>query len=478
VVAVSLASLFLALIAFFVFAAEEPFRIRSVSTAQPDEVSVVVELPLGLIPKAADFDLIIDNEVVTNARETRGLELNIMFLVDVSGSMKGSKNDSPLEDAKSALLKFLGNKRPEDRLELTSFADQYAPLSSFDKESIKTLQAVGTKTLLYQALHIALDDAAKNRPKDDPGTRRIFIVISDGKDEGSDVTREDVMAESKAALVPIYTIFRGKTDPPFRAILESLANAAGGDYFFTRNETQLTNALEKIYQLEKNSLLVKFTYQRDSAAGMKENAKIQLRRPDKSALTAEFPEKIPAALFAAPPPQSRIALWQIGLLLALLVSGAAVWIWSRSRSPTVVTDIPRSEEIDTEPPTIPPPPPPRHRETTLIAQYFPLPTAEQPAAILRGISGPVEGRQHAVDKEIFSIGAGAENDLSIGEDEYISGEHAYLRYEKGSLFIFDKVSRNGTFVNDDRVADTGVVLRPGDRIKLGMSTFEIVMPSA
>ena len=113
----------------------------------------------------------------------------------------------------------------------------------------------------------------------------------------------------------------------------------------------------------------------------------------------------------------------------------------------------------------------------MIAQYFPVPTAGQPAAMLRGVTGPVEGQQHAVDKEIYSIGASAANDLSIGDDEYISGEHAYLRYEKGSLFIFDKASRNGTFVNDDKVTQTGVVLRPGDRIKLGMCTFEVVMPS-
>jgi pSer/pThr/pTyr-binding forkhead associated (FHA) protein len=113
----------------------------------------------------------------------------------------------------------------------------------------------------------------------------------------------------------------------------------------------------------------------------------------------------------------------------------------------------------------------------VIAQYFPVPTAGQPIAMLRGLTGPVEGQQHAVDKEIYSIGASAANDLSIGDDEYISGEHAYLRYEKGSLFIFDKASRNGTFVNDDKVTQTGVVLRAGDRIKVGMSTFEVVMPS-
>ena len=451
----------------------EQFRIRSVFVVPVGEVSAVVELPGEPSPTSSDFQLLIDDKPVASARETRGLILNIMFLIDVSGSMKGSKNDSPLEDAKKALLKVLGNKRPQDRFELTSFGDKYTPLASFDNNSIKQLEPVGKKTLLYHALHNALDDALKNRPKDDPQTRRIFIVISDGMDEGSEVKHEQVVAESKPSLVPIYTVFRGKTEPPFRAILELLANAAGGKYVFTQNAAEIERALEDIYQLEKNSLLVKFTYQRDNPERTTKNAAIKLQRPDGSALKAEFPGAIPVPLI----PPKNFTPWLLGLLLAvLLLSGGAVWIWRR-RNPTVAPPTSPIEDIETEPVTTPPPPIRRHRETTVIAQYFPVPTAGQPTALLRGVTGPVEGQQHAMDKEIYSIGASAANDLSIGNDEYISGEHAYLRYEKGSLFIFDKASRNGTFVNDDKVTQTGVVLRPGDRIKLGMSTFEVVMPS-
>src|SRR5262249_778302 len=115
------------------------------------------------------------------------------------------------------------------------------------------------------------------------------------------------------------------------------------------------------------------------------------------------------------------------------------------------------------------------RTTTPIARHFPVPTVGQPTAMLRGVAGNVDGQLHSVEKKIFSIGAGAGNDLSIGEDEYISGEHAYLRYEKGNLFIFDRASKNGTFVNDKKVTQTGIELHPGDRIKLGMSTFEVVL---
>jgi hypothetical protein len=164
-------------------------------------------------------------------------------------------------------------------------------------------------------------------------------------------------------------------------------------------------------------------------------------------------------------------------LAVLVLSGGLLWFWLRPEKKPVVSTLPTTVEFESESAADVSRETPRHRETTVIARYFPVPASGQPAAILRGIGGLVEGRQHAVEKEFYSIGAGADNDLSIAEDEYISGAHAYLRYEKGSLFIFDKASRNGTFVNDDRVPETGIVLRPGDRIKVGMSTFEVVMPS-
>ena len=111
--------------------------------------------------------------------------------------------------------------------------------------------------------------------------------------------------------------------------------------------------------------------------------------------------------------------------------------------------------------------------TQVGGYYFPVPEPGQPTAILIGVGGPVEGQQFSVEKELFHVGASPENDLYIAEDNYVSGNHAYIRYERGSLFIFDMNSRNGTLVNQGKVTDTGLVLSLGDRIRVGMSMFEV-----
>jgi pSer/pThr/pTyr-binding forkhead associated (FHA) protein len=105
--------------------------------------------------------------------------------------------------------------------------------------------------------------------------------------------------------------------------------------------------------------------------------------------------------------------------------------------------------------------------------YFPVPEPGKPTAILIGLSGPVEGRQFPIEKEIFHIGASHENDLHIAEDDYVSGNHASLLYTGGSLFIYDNESRNKTYVNQNEVTYQGCALELGDRIRIGMSTLEL-----
>ena len=100
------------------------------------------------------------------------------------------------------------------------------------------------------------------------------------------------------------------------------------------------------------------------------------------------------------------------------------------------------------------------------------------AAILIGVSGPVEGNRFSVKKHGLLIGRSPNNDLAIPQDEHVSGSHAYLRYEKGSLFIIDRNSRNGTFVNENKLTDIGCVLASGDRIRVGDSTLEVRISSS
>jgi hypothetical protein len=116
---------------------------------------------------------------------------------------------------------------------------------------------------------------------------------------------------------------------------------------------------------------------------------------------------------------------------------------------------------------------PKPRRMTVVGGHFSHPRPGYPAAVLVGISGPVQGQRYPIDREQYRIGRHAGNNLCIAQDDYVSGNHACIRYEKGSLLLFDQGSQNGTFLNDREVARTPVMVQSGDRIRIGESVLQV-----
>ena len=72
-----------------------------------------------------------------------------------------------------------------------------------------------------------------------------------------------------------------------------------------------------------------------------------------------------------------------------------------------------------------------------------------------------------LDKPSFTIGRRTETDLRLSGGD-ISRVHAEIVIEQGERVLYDRQSRFGTFVNDERVDRRR--LAHGDRIRLGSST--------
>jgi hypothetical protein len=67
-----------------------------------------------------------------------------------------------------------------------------------------------------------------------------------------------------------------------------------------------------------------------------------------------------------------------------------------------------------------------------------------------------------------TLGASRTNDICLAQDHQVSGEHAILLYRGGSFMLADRMSSNGTWVNDREVPANGSVeIRDRDRIRCG-----------
>ena len=117
-------------------------------------------------------------------------------------------------------------------------------------------------------------------------------------------------------------------------------------------------------------------------------------------------------------------------------------------------------------------PVPSSRKAMEESHYQP-PKSTWPGVVLVCLSGSMQGRQFAMEKEIFRIGANPDNDLVISGDDYASGKHACLRHHKGNLLLTDQQSKNGTFVNDHRLTNVPLLINMGDQIRVGNSTFQV-----
>jgi hypothetical protein len=77
-----------------------------------------------------------------------------------------------------------------------------------------------------------------------------------------------------------------------------------------------------------------------------------------------------------------------------------------------------------------------------------------------------EGAAYPMDGGPLSIGRGAENDLELRGDEFASASHARVEPRQDGVWLVDRGSTNGTYVNGIRV-DRPHRLDGGDVVRIG-----------
>jgi hypothetical protein len=72
----------------------------------------------------------------------------------------------------------------------------------------------------------------------------------------------------------------------------------------------------------------------------------------------------------------------------------------------------------------------------------------------------------------LTIGRSVECDVNLAYDQFASVRHAQITIDNGAITIEDLGSRNGVWVDDERIEQPTRVKR-GDRIQVGETIFEV-----
>jgi Ca-activated chloride channel homolog len=124
------------------------------------------------------------------------------------------------------------------------FTDDMEKLSA----GISRLQ-LGSLTAMYDAVYDACRDKLRKQPQAGP-VRRVIILLSDGDDNASSVTRGKAIEMAQQAEVSVYTISTSLTRSGGHGQknLESLADATGGRSYVPVQLTGVTNSFASIQE--------------------------------------------------------------------------------------------------------------------------------------------------------------------------------------------------------------------------------------
>lgn len=471
---------------------EPGVRVGPLYEDAPGNVSVVVELPYGVTqPAAGNFHLLLDGkrDLAFEAGQVKsfldsGQDLAILVCIDVSGSMAGA----PLKDIKQALLAFLHDRKTL-RVAVMAFASDIKSVAGFEADRGRVTAALGglkaggraSKSRLYDALYQALDDYETAMTTAAIPKRMRIMVISDGKDEGSSASSDSVKMRSNALGIPIDAVGRGKIDDQYIESLRHLSEESGGRFVHAQPDLlSLKDALVRIYRelTETQTVVAYFKNLPATGERLTEKVDLELGLPNGRSLSGSLKARIPL-LPPAPEPDAYAAVWILaGALMLLTIAGIFLYLRrSKEMEPDTSPPRPQTDFALPKVPLVDPLPraaPPAPQRRTQVGGSFPPPKPGRPAALLVGIGGSVNGKQFGMEKDLCRIGASADNEVIIGDDDFVSSHHAQLRYEQGGLLIADQGSRNGTFLNDSRLGDLPLTVNAGDRVRIGDATFEIV----
>jgi Ca-activated chloride channel homolog len=204
--------------------------------------------------KQNDFKILDDNKPASQVRSFRAetdLPLQVGLLVDASNSVRDR-----FRFEQEAAIEFMNQIiRPSyDKAFIIGFdttpevTQDFTDNTELLSNGVHALRA-GGGTAMYDALYFACRDKLRNAPHKGP-VRRAIILLSDGEDNQSRVTREEAIEMAQRAEVIIYAISTNVSGVKKQGdkVLERIADATGGVAFFPFQMRDVSNAFTEIQE--------------------------------------------------------------------------------------------------------------------------------------------------------------------------------------------------------------------------------------
>lgn len=217
-------------------------------------------------------------QIKTFSSEDAPVSLGVIF--DSSGSMR-----SKMDRAKDAVMEFFKTANPQDEFFMITFSDQPEVVSDFtssvDEIQNKLIYAVPQRmTALMDAIYMGVTKMRQAKY-----SKKALLIISDGGDNHSRYTENEIKALVKEADVMVYAIgiydryFATPEERLGPALLGEVAELSGGRAFTVENPNDLADVATKIGIELRNQYVLGYRPQNVSHDGKWRKIKVKLLPP-------------------------------------------------------------------------------------------------------------------------------------------------------------------------------------------------------
>lgn len=210
--------------------------------------------------------------------------VSLGLIIDNSGSMRDKR--AKVEAADLALIK---ESNPDDEVFVVNFNDEAfldLPHNKNFTNNIKELEEALTRvdsrggTAMRDAVRMSIDHLKEKAHKD----KRALIVITDGNDNSSIVTLENLVKAAQQSEVLIYAVGllgeeeRREAQRAQRA-LKALADATGGEAFFPKDAADVDKIAHQVARDIRNQYTIGYSSTNTAMDGSYRKIEIKVNAP-------------------------------------------------------------------------------------------------------------------------------------------------------------------------------------------------------
>jgi VWFA-related protein len=410
--------------------------------------------------------------------ESQPESMDTLYLVFSMDSSKSISEES-FDQLKRSAVDIITAAGDKEEIALCRFNDKVVVLKNFSKDKsalineVKNITRHGTKTMLYNAVYDSIELVSRT----DSG-RKAIVIFTDGKDEGSSVTLDDVISSSLNKGVPLYVISLSNSE--FLMNMKRMSKLTGGNTILIDSVDNLVLAYKHIIQNIKKQHLVKYVSMAQQD-GMNHQLEVRLKynhirdrdirsfSVEKEFLTIEVPD------------YKQILLIIMIILFVILISSGIVLLikkmpYSQKKKKKIIEKVKREEpNFDDE---FVEAKPVQNFGSSLFTKNDVFDDDEDEAEkkyfeyyshawLILQING--QRKKFPLSKDEMIIGTSYDAHLMVKNAE-VSPRHCSVKFIDGTYYLFDLVSQTGTYLNGKKL------LRPRqlfdwDEITIGPVSF-------